>query len=53
MADVVIRGGQVIDANGSGNKDVLVSGGRIVATLVGSEITKEAIAERSLGALAA
>jgi dihydroorotase len=31
MADVVIRGGQVIDANGSGNKDVLVSGGRIVA----------------------
>jgi ribose transport system ATP-binding protein len=32
---------------------LIFSGGRIVATLVGSEITKEAIAERSLGALAA
>jgi ribose transport system ATP-binding protein len=32
---------------------LIFSGGRIVATLVGSEITKESIAERSLGALAA
>ena len=32
---------------------LIFSGGRIVAALVGSEITKEAIAERSLGALAA
>ena len=32
---------------------LIFSGGRVVAALVGSEITKEAIAERSLGALAA
>ena len=32
---------------------LIFSGGRIVATLVGAEITKQAIAERSLGALAA
>ena len=32
---------------------LIFSGGRIVAALVGSEITKEAIAERCLGALAA
>jgi ribose transport system ATP-binding protein len=32
---------------------LIFSSGRIVATLIGSEITKEAIAERSLGALAA
>ena len=32
---------------------LIFSAGRIVATLAGAEITKEAIAERSLGALAA
>jgi ribose transport system ATP-binding protein len=32
---------------------LIFSGGRIVATLVGAEITKQAIAEQCLGALAA
>jgi ribose transport system ATP-binding protein len=32
---------------------LIFSGGEIVATLAGANITKEAIAERSLGALAA
>jgi dihydroorotase len=35
MAEIVIRGGRVVDANGAGDADVLVSGGRIIAVAPG------------------
>jgi ribose transport system ATP-binding protein len=60
IADAAAKGATVLCASSDYeqltaicSRVLIFSGGRIVATLVGAEISKQAIAERSLGALAA